>query len=220
VEGNPFSPAAYMVGGIGKIQLSGVSSTSPGGDAPAPNQLIVGQNTQFTKQFRGYSSHDTNGDPLGNNPFKLVVVVGGITYTHRVHRVYSDTLLEVESHQVDITSFIPFTLGTPRGSGALSYGPNSAEVVLPNSASKEQLTIVCSAGNDLPTTPTPNAAGACKFTKELKVGYWLVLDTLDPPQTRVITSIKSDTELTVDADFTLRNATTQSSTDLAVALAH
>jgi len=220
VEGNPFSPAAYMVGGIGKIKLSGVSSTSPGGDAPAPNQLIVGQNTQFTKQFRGYSSHDANGDPLGNNPFKLVVVVGGITYTHRVHRVYSDTLLEVESHQVDITSFIPFTLGTPRGSGALSYGPNSAEVVLPNSASKEQLTIVCSAGNDLPTTPTPNAAGACKFTKELKVGYWLVLDTLDPPQTRVITSIKSDTELTVDADFTLRNATTQNSADLAVALSH
>ena len=77
VEGNPFSPSAYMVGGVGKIKLSGVSSTAPSVDEPAPNQLIVGLNTQFTKQFRGYSSHDAAGEPLGNNPFKLVVVVGG-----------------------------------------------------------------------------------------------------------------------------------------------
>ena len=144
-----------MVNGVGKIKLSGVSSTAPTVDEPAPNQLIVGLNTQFTKQFRGYSSHDATGEPLGNNPFKLVVVVDGVTHTHRVHRVYSDTLLEIESHQVDITSYIPFTLGTPRGSGALSYGPDSTEIVLPNSASKEQLTIVCAAGNDLPTTPSP-----------------------------------------------------------------
>ena len=52
-----------------------------------------------------------------------------------------------------------------------------------------------------------NDTDACKFTKELKVGYWLVLDKADPVVHRVITSIKSDYELTVDADFTLSSAT-------------
>ena len=207
-----------MVGGIGKVKLL---ATSAGSGAVPENQLIVGLNTQFTKQFRGYSSfHSTAGTPLGANPFKLVVTVNGEEYIHKVHRVYSDTLLEVEAHEVDFTTYIPFTLGTPRGTGALSYGPSTSEVVLPNSASKEQLTIVCTLGNDLPTTPKPNVDAACKFTKELKVGYWLVLDHLDPPQQRGITSIKSDTELTVDADFTLRNATAQAGADNSAALAH
>lgn len=147
---------------------------------------------------------------LGKNPFKLVVVVNGQTYTHEVHRVYNDKLLEIEEFYVAFTTFIPFTLGTPRGSGGLKYGPTSSEVVLPNSATKEQLTIVCELGNDLPTSPTPGEADSCKFTKELKVGYWLVLDKTIPPVMRVITSIKSDTELTVDADFTLSNATVSS----------
>jgi len=58
----------------------------------------------------------------------------------------------------------------------LQYGPTSAEVVLPNSATKEQLTIVCAlgnelgAGNNLPSSPLPNEADSCKFTKELKAG--------------------------------------------------
>ena len=103
-----------------------------------------------------------------------------------------------------------YATGTPRGSGGLKYGPTSSELVLPNSATKEQLTIVCELGNDLPTTPTPWETDSCKFTKELKVGYWLVLDMVVPPVMRVITSIKSDTELTVDADFTLSNATVSS----------
>ena len=37
-----------------------------------------------------------------------------------------------------------------------------------------------------------------------------MLDKMTPPQMRVITSIKSDTELTVDADFTLSNTTVAS----------
>ena len=212
-EGNPWSPDAYMVGGIGKVKLQGTSSTPPSADAPADNHLVVGQNTMFTRQFRGYSSYGmvpVSKTILGKNPFKLVVVVNGQTYTHEVHRVYNDKLLEIETFYVAFTTFIPFTLGTPRGSGGLKYGPTSSEVVLPNSASKEQLTIVCDLGNDLPTTPTPHEADSCKFTKELKVGYWLVLDKVSPPQHRVITSIKSDTELTVDADFTLSNATVSS----------
>ena len=80
----------------------------------------------------------------------------------------------------------PLLARHPRGTGSLKFGPQSTEVVLPNSASKEQLTIVCGEGsNDLPTDPTPSAS--CKFSKELKVGYWLVLDHVDPPVTRVIT---------------------------------
>jgi len=208
-EGNPWSPDAYMVGGIGKIKLQGTDQNALG-DVPAPNKMIVGQNTMFTRQFRGYSSYHSGKEIMGKNPFKFMVVVNGGEYEHQVHRVYNDMLLEVETHYVDFTTFIPFTLGTPRGTGGLKYGPTSSEVVLPNSASKEQLTIVCDVGNDLPTAPKPNEAGSCKFTKELKVGYWLVLDKMTPPLTRVITSIKSDTELTVDADFTLSNATVTS----------
>ena len=84
-------------------------------------------------------------------------------------------------------------------------------MVLPNSASKEQLTVVCADGErPARRRRRPNAADACKFTKELKVGYWLVLDKntvggVPPPiQRGDHVSIKSDTELTVDADFTLR----------------
>lgn len=216
VEGNPFSPDAYMVGGIGTVKLLGTSD--------ADRKFIVGQNTVFTRQFRGYSSYGVTTAALqpnpiqGRNPFKLVVVVEGVTHEHAVHRVYNDKLLEVEEFKVFFTTFIAFTLGTPRGSGALKYGPTTSEVVLPNSASKEQLTIVCAVSDTTP--PTPWETGVCKFTKELKVGYWLVLDKTTPPVTRVITSIKSDTELTVDADFTLSNATvtsilSHSGTDLA-----
>ena len=189
-EGNPFSPHAYSVNGIGKVKLLDTSTDAYDAtdtDSPAKNQMWMGQNTVFTKQFRGYASYKSDATALGTNPFKLVVVVAGVTHTHAVHRVYSDTLLEVESWSVDVTNFVPFTLGTPRGTGSLKFGPQSTEVVLPNSASKEQLTIVCGEGsNDLPTDPTPSAA--CKFSKELKVGYWLVLDHVDPPQTRVITN--------------------------------
>jgi hypothetical protein len=208
-EGNPFSPDAYMVGGYGKVK----QDTNP--------KIVLGQNTQFTKQFRGYSSYgvDAASAPtkLGSNPFTMVVVVGGVAQEMPIHRVWSDAKIELESAPAaTFTAFIPFTLGTPRGSGGLSAGPTGTEVVLPNSASKEQLTVVCTTGNDLPTTPTPNSANACKFTKELKVGYWIVLDKntvggVPTPIHRVITSIKSDTELTVDADFTLSNATVTSS---------
>jgi hypothetical protein len=202
-EGNPFSPDAYMVGGIGKVKLQGVSASGGGAD-PAPNTVILGQNTVFTKQFRGYSSYNSVGIK-GKNPYKLVVVVNGVSYAHAVYRVWSDTMLEVEQHLVDFTSYIPFTLGTPRGTGGLSYGPADKELVLPNSETKEQLTIVCTAGNDLPTSPTPSAG--CKFTKELKPGYLVVLDKVTPPLVRVVTSIKSDTEFTVDADFGQENYT-------------
>ena len=204
-----------MVGGVGKVKLLGTSSTASPGQPP-DNRVVIGQNTRFTKQFRGYSSFDQGGYPMGENPFKIVVEVSG-TYTLEIVRVYNDTYMEVKDHQVNIPDYIPFTLGTPRGRGALKYGPSGSEVILPNSQSREQLTIVC---QKTYSASTVNDTDACKFTKELKVGYWLVLDKADPVVHRVITSIKSDYELTVDADFTLSSATatddlTHSGTDLA-----
>ena len=41
VLGNPFSSAAYMVGGVGKVMLSGTGSTD-----------VLGINTRFTQQVR------------------------------------------------------------------------------------------------------------------------------------------------------------------------
>ena len=206
-----------MVGGVGKVKLLGTSSTASPGQPP-DNRVVIGQNTRFTKQFRGYSSFDQGGYPMGENPFKIVVEVSG-TYTLEIVRVYNDTYMEVKDHQVNIPDYIPFTLGTPRGRGALKYGPEESEVILPNSQSREQLTIVC---QEQYSASTVNNTNACKFTKELKVGYWLVLDKADPVVHRVITSIKSDYELTVDADFTLSAATatdtlTHSNTLLALA---
>jgi hypothetical protein len=41
-----------MVGGIGKVKLQGTSDDDGVYGTP-PNKLIVGQNTMFTRQFRG-----------------------------------------------------------------------------------------------------------------------------------------------------------------------
>ena len=111
-----------MVGGVGKVKLLGTSSTASPGQPP-DNRVVIGQNTRFTKQFRGYSSFDQGGYPMGENPFKIVVEVSG-TYTLEIVRVYNDTYMEVKDHQVNIPDYIPFTLGTPRGRGALKYGPS------------------------------------------------------------------------------------------------
>ena len=88
-----------------------------------------------------------------------------------------------------------FTLGTPRGTGALAFGDITQETNLPASGSREQLVVRC-------------VDTSCKFAKELKAGYLLVIDASTAsnfssrlPVTRVITSIISDTVLTVDADF-------------------
>ena len=206
-----------MTGGIGTVMLSGSSSTSSGpAGSPPPNRVILGQNTLFTKQFRGYSSYDANGNPLGTNPYRIVVVVAGLSYEHVVRRVYSDTVLEVEANLVVWSTWLPFTLGTPRGTGYLTLGGPDTEVTLPNSASREQLTVLCSDSlgnplNNLPSSPVPTDVGtaaSCKFTKELKPGYLLVVDAGYPlPLVRTITSILSDTQLTVDADFFQSNMT-------------
>ena len=54
-EGNPFSPHAYSVNGIGKVKLLDTSTDAYDAtdtDSPAKNQMWMGQNTVFTKQFR------------------------------------------------------------------------------------------------------------------------------------------------------------------------
>ena len=172
-EGNPFNNDAFMYGGIGKVKLAAGSQTK-----------WIGKNTRFTKQFRGTSGNKT--------PFKLVVTTASGDKDHTVTKVISDTELHTATSDFaadSMADYVPFSLGTPRGTGALKFGPATAEVVMPNSATREQLTIVC-------------ADTTCKFAQELKVGYWLVvLKSGEEPATRVITSIKSDLELTVDADF-------------------
>ena len=202
-----FDPAAYMQGGIGKVRVK---------DSAGTGTRIIGVNTVFTKQFRGYASYGGGSadagqlvtKQLGSNPFKLKVTIGGTDYEHEIHRVISDTELEVQQNLVSFTTYTPFTLGMPRGTGALKLGPSASETVMPNSGTKEQLTVVCATGqNNLPTNPTPWQAGSCKFTKELKAGYLLIIDSMTPPKVRTITSIISDTELTVDADYYQSNYT-------------
>mmetsp|Transcript_10688 Transcript_10688/g.12494 ORF Transcript_10688/g.12494 Transcript_10688/m.12494 type:complete len:1506 (+) Transcript_10688:181-4698(+) len=198
-EGNPYSTDAIMVGGIGKVRLQSAFGT-----------MVEGLNTVFTKQFRGAASFNEDDSQDGRNPYKLRVEVDDVWQELDVYRVYSDTLLELDPDTpptVDFLTYQKFTLGTPRGTGGLSFGPTSSEVVMPNSATKEQLTIVCSTGNNLPTSPNPASNSGCKFTKELKPGYLLVIDKFSPPKVRVITAIISDTELTVDADFFISNTT-------------
>ena len=116
-----------------------------------------------------------------------------------LHRVWSDTLLQTENTASFGTAALPvqFTLGTPRGTGSLAFGDITQETNLPASGSREQLVVRCGSGD---TT--------CKFARELKAGYLLVIDASTEaafisrlPITRVITSIVSDSELTVDADF-------------------
>ena len=122
-----------------------------------------------------------------------------------LRRVWSDTLLQTETTFPPFGSAaapVQFTLGTPRGTGALAFGDVNQETNLPASGSREQLVVRCVNTN----TNLPD--DSCKFAKELKAGYLLVIDNSTKsnfssrlPVTRVITSIISDTELTVDADF-------------------
>lgn len=119
-------------------------------------------------------------------------------------RVWSDTLLQTETTFPPFGSAaapLQFTLGTPRGTGALAFGDVTQESNLPASGSREQLVVRCVDNTNL-------LDDSCKFAKELKAGYLLVIDASTKsnfssrlPVTRVITSIISDTELTVDADF-------------------
>ena len=124
--------------------------------------------------------------------------------------MWNDTLLQVEdapSNPSAWTTPVDFSLGTPRGTGGLAFGDLNAETILPTSGSREQLTVVCVDSTGTAIT-SANATGACRFAKELKPGYLLVIDasSVSPfstqlPITRVITSIVSDVQLTVDADF-------------------
>jgi len=201
-----------MGGGIGRIFTTFgsavVAGLSPGNSVGNSTWLVFGRNTVFTRQFRGYASYtETTPYPArdAGNPFRLTFSSGGVFYSAPVYRVWNDTLLEVEAilnpPAIANASAVPFSLGTPLGSGALAFGDLSEEVILPGSGAKEQLTVVCvtSAGARVSNA---SAAGACKFAKELKAGYLLVANfSGGAPVVRVITSVVSDVELTVDADF-------------------
>jgi len=142
---------------------------------------VTGTNTRFTKMFRSGGVQ------------QIASATGG---TGTVTRVHSDTSMTVAaptggSLMTDFTTAEKFTLDVhvvPTGTLALA----STETALPGSGSKQKITI--------DGTGTPNT----EFTKELKVGYWLVLygAVSATPEVRVITSITSDTSLTVDYDLT------------------
>ena len=50
--------------------------------------------------------------------------------------MYSDTVLEVEVNLVVWTTFLPFTLGTPRGTGYISLGGPDKEVRRPRASAR------------------------------------------------------------------------------------
>ena len=113
-EGNPFNNDAFMYGGIGKVKLAAGSQTK-----------WIGKNTRFTKQFRGTSGKKT--------PFKLVVTTASGDKDHTVTKVISDTELHTATSDFaadSMADYVPFSLGTPRGTGALKFGPATAEVVM------------------------------------------------------------------------------------------
>lgn len=164
-----------------------------------------------------WRSYDSPTSLRGASPFSLVVAGSTPVPVYRCalrvafvgfcvaclrhklsRRVWSDTLLQTEGSATFGTPAAPvnFTLGTPRGTGALAFGDITQETNLPASGSREQLVVRCA------------NATTCKFARELKAGYLLVIDASSVagfsnrlPVTRVITSIISDTQLTVDADF-------------------
>ena len=165
-------------------------------------------------------SYDSTTTIRGASPFSMVIALSGNVFSFPVYRyvplhqfaarlfcsrllrrVWNDTLLQTENITSSPLQFgtaaspVQFTLGTPRGTGALAFGDVTQETNLPASGSREQLVVRC-------------VDNSCKFAKELKAGYLLVIDASTQsnfssrlPVTRVITSIISDTALTVDADF-------------------
>ena len=111
------------------------------------------------------------------------------------------------------SSAVQFTLGTPRGTGGLAFGDVTQQTILPGSGTVEQLTVVCvdGSGNRVNDATT----GTCRFARELKPGYLLIVHDTSGPIVRTITSIISDVALTVDADFsTSASSTPQQVTSL------
>ena len=134
---------------------------------------VTGINTRFTKMFHSGGVQ------------QIKSATGGSAV---VTRVTSDTSMTVVS-MTDVSTAEKFTLDmhvTPTGTIALDTATSTA---LTESGSTQKVTITGS---------------STEFTKELKVGYWLILYGTAPatPEVRVITSITSDTSLTVDYDLT------------------
>mmetsp|Transcript_9004 Transcript_9004/g.30374 ORF Transcript_9004/g.30374 Transcript_9004/m.30374 type:complete len:1423 (-) Transcript_9004:79-4347(-) len=134
--------------------------------------VVTGINTRFTKMFHSGGVQ------------RIKSATGGSAV---VTRVTSDTSMTV-SGMTAFSTAENFTLDmhvTPTGTLALA----ATVTALPESGSTQNVTITGS---------------STEFTKELKVGYWLILYGTAPatPEVRVITSITSDTSLTVDYDLT------------------
>ena len=146
------------------------------------SNVVTGINTRFTKMFHSGGVQ------------QIKSATGGSAV---VTRVTSDTSMTVSGMSA-VSTAEKFTLDMhvpPTGAIALA----ATVTALPGSGSTQQVTITGS---------------FTEFTKELKVGYWLILYGTAPatPEVRVITSITSDTSLTVDYDLTGDGSVTSWST--------
>ena len=131
--------------------------------------VVTGVNTRFTRTFRG----ETSGAKFH---------VPGVA-SYDVDYVTSDTSLQLATpHPTDVTAQSAFGIAARDGTGKIEA--STATKALPNSATTETLTIT---------------GTLTKFTKELKVGYWLIwYDASSVVHYRVVKTIESDTSLTVD----------------------
>ncbi|OUS44920.1 hypothetical protein BE221DRAFT_193518 [Ostreococcus tauri] len=102
--------------------------------------------------------------------------------SYDVDYVTSDTSLQLATNPTDVTDQSAFGIAARDGTGSIKA--STATTARPNSATTETLTIT---------------GTGTKFTKELKVGYWLIwYDASSVVHYRVVTAIASDTSLTVD----------------------
>lgn len=168
----------YSTGGYGNTNhgdhngVVGPDGYGEGMITVASSGDVTGINTRFTKMFHSGGVQ------------RIKSATGGSAV---VTRVTSDTSMKV-SGMTAVSTAEKFTLDmhvTPTGTLAL----DTTVTALPGSGSTQKVTIT---------------GTGTFFTKELKVGYWLILYGTAPatPEVRVITSITSDTSLTVDYDLT------------------
>ena len=168
----------YSTGGYGNTNHGdhiGVVGPSGYGEGKitVSGTAVTGINTRFTKMFRSGGVHQITSTSAG---------------TETVVRVNSDTSMTVSNAMTTVTTAEEFTLDmhvAPTGTLTLA----TTVTALPDSGSTQ--------------TVTMTGTGTV-FTKVLKVGSWLSLYGTAPatPEVRVITSITSDTSMTVDYDLT------------------
>ena len=175
----------HSQGGYGDVNsgdhVSGLVSGVPtlvGGEGrySAAGAVVTGVNTRFTQQFHG-------GTKSGAKFYDIANVAA-----HEVLAVHSDTSMTLATSPTAVAANAAAAFGVASRTGTGTLAASASTTARPNSATTEALTI----------TGTTTA-----FLQELKVGYWIVVyKASNVVDYRVITSIASETSLTVDYDIT------------------